>query len=387
MSKVIKLQDNNVYLPNKNKIYDTVFYKITRTANIPKPLRHKYAIISKKDNEENGFGAYLFFENDTPVFFEKKNSYVLNQSFSYLNNGDVIRLSSPNRIRVIFRKTLNTNYLMVTEQCNSFCIMCSQPPRNVDDSYIVDEFISAIPYFDISAKEIGITGGEPTLLGDKFFLLLDRLSSFLPYTSLHVLTNGKNLSNIDIAKKLPINRFKDLMFGIPLYSDRFETHDFIVQDPGAFNKTLDGIYKLKKAGHKVELRFVIQKYNVQEMVSFAQFVTRNLQFVDQVAFMGLEATGFAKSNIESVWAEPLDYINNLFEAIQILDKAFIDVKIFNHQLCLLPKELWRFNCQSISDWKNGFIESCSTCSVKSQCGGFFTTSDRKIPMGIEPLVF
>jgi hypothetical protein len=130
------------------------------------------------------------------------------------------------------------------------------------------------------------------------------------------------------------------------------------------------------------LRCVIQKGNYSDLIGLAEYIARNLQFVDQVAFMGLEFTGFAKSNAEEIWIEPLEYIEQLDKAITILTQAKVHVKIFNHQLCLLPRSLWPYAVRSISDWKNGYLTECDKCIEKSSCGGFFTTSDGKVPSGI-----
>ena len=38
--------------------------------------------------------------------------------------------------------------------------------------------------------------------------------------------------------------------------------------------------------------------------------------------------------------------------------------IYNHQLCLLDRELWPFAVRSISDWKNEYHPECPKCSVR-----------------------
>ena len=80
--------------------------------------------------------------------------------------GDVIRISSRNHlISVLHRKGARSNSLLVTERCNSYCVMCSQPPIERDDSERVRELLVAIRLIDPSEEVLGITGGEPTLLG------------------------------------------------------------------------------------------------------------------------------------------------------------------------------------------------------------------------------
>jgi MoaA/NifB/PqqE/SkfB family radical SAM enzyme len=69
--------------------------------------------------------------------------------------------------------------------------MCSQPPRDVKDGWIVDDIMAAIPMIDRVTPEILFTGGEPTLLDDKLVDLARQAKSYLPETGLHILTNGR----------------------------------------------------------------------------------------------------------------------------------------------------------------------------------------------------
>src|SRR5688572_2482319 len=50
-----------------------------------------------------------------------------------LITGDVVALHESGRVDTMFRSDSLHNSLFVTEQCNSYCLMCSQPPRRVDD--------------------------------------------------------------------------------------------------------------------------------------------------------------------------------------------------------------------------------------------------------------
>lgn len=67
----------------------------------------------------------------------------------------------------------NDNTLFVTEQCNNHCIMCCQPPKNVDDiNLLFAENLARITSAPNELPVIGITGGEPTLLGEKLLELI-----------------------------------------------------------------------------------------------------------------------------------------------------------------------------------------------------------------------
>ncbi len=389
MSKVIKLSERNINPLTRDSIVKTVFFKVTENPNIPDVLKEKHVLkcsFEYSHSVPSGFGAYFFFGNKSSNFVHHENSYHLSDEFSYLSSGDVVRVTPGPNLRVVFRKKNPTNYITITEQCNSFCVMCSQPPRPEDDSYLFDEYISSLPLFDIDAREIGISGGEPTLNEEKFVKLLNSINCYLPRTSIHVLSNGKSFAKRNFVEEVAKTNHYDLMFGIPLYSSVPYIHDYIVQDRGAFQKTINGILNLKQYGQKIELRFVIQEANYSDLELFAEFVSRNLQFIDQVAFMALEATGFARSNFDSLWVEPHIYASKLLSAVSILNKYKIKVRLFNFQLCTLPKELWSCSVKSISDWKNCYIDECSLCTVKSACGGFFSTSDGRIPESIKAVV-
>ena len=96
----------------------------------------------------------------------------------------------------------------------------------------------------------------------------------------------------------------------------------------------------------------------------------------------MEPIGFAKDNLNSLWIDPLDYNNELKKAVLNLHNRDIYVSIYNAQLCILPNELRRFAVQSISDWKDIYIDECDNCIQKKQCGGFFSSSKEIHSRGI-----
>jgi len=274
--------------------------------------------------------------------------------------------------------------MLVTERCNSFCVMCSQPPRDIDDSHIVDDLLQAIPLFDRGAREIGITGGEPTLIGTRLFTLVERLKSYLPETSVHILSNGRNFKDIELAQSIARLRHPDLMIGIPLYSDVPSIHDFVVQADGAFDETIAGILNLKRCGVRVEIRVVVHRETYERLPALSRFIARNLLFVDHVALMGLELMGFAKSNLDAIWIDPVEYQPQLREATEWLAANRVRVSIYNHQLCLLDPAIRRFAVRSISDWKNEYMPECEGCELKHDCGGFFSSAKLRYSANIRP---
>lgn len=357
--------------------------RITETSDVPREARAREILLVRQRPAEvpDGFRAYLFEEAPRSVGAE--DAYVLAPQMRYLAHGDVVRLDPRRRfVNTLYRRSSPSNSLLVTERCDNFCVMCSQPPKERDDSWIVDELVSAIPLISPETRELGITGGEPALLGSRFIALLELLEHHLPTTAIHVLSNGRAFANMPFARAVGEVAHHDLMIGIPLYSALPEEHDFVVQARGAFRDTVRGIMNLKRSGVRVELRVVIHAETYRALPDLAEFIVRNLLFIDHVALMGLEPVGFARTNIDSLWVDPLDYHPELIGAVQTLARSGMNVSIYNHQLCVLPYGLRPFARKSISDWKNDYAGECEGCALMGECGGFFASASLRKSRGI-----
>jgi His-Xaa-Ser system radical SAM maturase HxsC len=154
-------------------------------------------------------------------------------------------------------------------------------------------------------------------------------------------------------------------------------HDYVVQARGAFGETVRGVMNLGALRQGIEIRVVIHKQTAPYLVEIADFIGRNLPFVDQVALMGLEMIGFARANQDDVWIDPFDYQDSLREAVTSLDRRGIKTMIYNHQLCVIDREIWPWAVKSISDWKNEYHPECIRCSVAEECGGFFFSAKHR----------
>jgi hypothetical protein len=73
------------------------------------------------------------------------------------------------------------------------------------------------------------------------------------------------------------------------------------------------------------------------------------------------------ANAEELWIDPIDYRSELANAVSLLVSARMNVSIYNSQPCILDRSVWPYAAQSISDWKNGYIEGCNRCVEKDRC--------------------
>jgi len=310
------------------------------------------------------------------------------RDLDWLGDGDVVHLRPDGSLNVLFRRSSRHNTILATERCNSRCLMCSQPPRNIDDSYRAQLVLRLIELIDPSADQVTLSGGEPTLLGDRFIEIAAKFARALPNTALHVLSNARLFKDAAFAQQLAAVNHPDLVLGIPLYSDVDTIHDFVVQAQGAFFDTIEGLYNLAERGLRLEIRIVLTQQTYQRLPQWAEFVYRNFPFVEHVALMGLEPVGLAKANHSDVWIDPARYSRQLEEAALALALRGMNVSVYNHQLCVLPRSLWPYAVRSISDWKNVYHQDCGCCGARSYCGGFFESAlerDGMRPTPVGPL--
>ena len=205
-------------------------------------------------------------------------------------------------------------------------------------------------------------------------------------TAIHILTNGRRFAWSDFTRQFAeIGHPNFPSLGIPLYSDVATDHDYVVQAKDAFDQTIMGLHNLARWGQRVEIRVVLHAQTVNRLPELAEFIYRNLTFVEHIALMGLEYIGYTPRNVNLLWVDPYDYQDSLAEAVRILRQRSMNVSIYNHQLCVLRPDLWRYAKKSISDWKNIYLDRCANCAVRDDCGGFFTWATKLHSSHIRPM--
>lgn len=340
-----------------------------------------------KKIDKNHKSLFFIGRSDYPNIDKNKYDYfIANDTFGYLEFGDIIGYEPrSNKFRSLYRSSSKHNSFFVTERCNHFCLMCSQPPRNVDDGWLIDEIIEALPLVKPETKSFAFTGGEPLLEEQKFIRALATCKEYLPNTAIQVLTNGRAFSRTTTADAWAGVLHPNLTAAIPIYSAIDYLHDYVVQSKGALNESILGILNLKERNQKVEIRIVLHALTAPRVFETIKWISRNLPFVDHVALMGLENTGFALANNDVLDIDPADYMDVLEVAVKYLSSEGINVSIYNLPICVIAPSIRKFSVQSISDWKQGYLDKCNICIEKSKCAGFFQTGKLKISRAIKPI--
>jgi His-Xaa-Ser system radical SAM maturase HxsC len=295
------------------------------------------------------------------------------QETDHLRTSDIVGIEPKSGfVRTLYRPDSDHNVIFATDRCNSNCLMCSQPPKDHDDTQaMTDRNLKLIELIDSPPSRLVITGGEPTLLGESLFTIIAALRDKFPSTYVHMLTNGRSFAWSNFTARLAELKHPNFMLGIPLYSDDSRIHDYVVQAGDAFDQTVLGLQQLARYGLRIEIRVVLHAVTIPRLLHLAEYIYRNCTFVEHVALMGLENIGYAPRNMSSLWIDPYDYQDELEKTVEFLSARGLDVSIYNHQLCVLRKSLWKYARKSISDWKNIYLDECESCCVKEQCGGFF----------------
>lgn len=328
-------------------------------------------ILVRKDADKPTFG-YLATITECTSFTSKEKPYCIVDSIEGFHEGDVVVVNKQGEIIFVYEINSHHNALMATERCNHRCIMCPQPPI-LQEKDKTPFNLKLISLFDKSTQEIGITGGEPTLIGDNLFTLINHIKKELSQTAISILSNGAKFADKEYAMKLAKCRHQDLQIDIPLFSDIAEEHNRIV-GAKTFYKTVQGLYNLALFHQRIGLRIVVHKQTYKRLPQFADFIYHNFPFVAQVAFIQMETAGLAKENFDELWIDPYDYSRELREAVLLLADRGMKPYIYNAQLCVLPEDIRCYAQQSISDWKNIYIPECEGCVLKGQCAGFFESN-------------
>ena len=130
------------------------------------------------------------------------------QELCNFHEGDVVLIT--NKGEIIFLYEINSlhNAIFATERCNHRCIMCPQPPIESETDKTPFN-LKLISLMDKNTRELGITGGEPTLIGDELFDLIRQIQKYQPRAAISLLTNGVKFADKSYAMKLAMCKHHD----------------------------------------------------------------------------------------------------------------------------------------------------------------------------------
>ena len=118
--KVIRIHAVDVYK-------DLTLIKVSTNRNLPEILRREMAYLISDQQIPTGFAHYILTEQLQNLAQELplgSDYSILPNDYSYIGNDDILRLSADRQsIRVLFRASSPNNSILLTEQCNNYCLM------------------------------------------------------------------------------------------------------------------------------------------------------------------------------------------------------------------------------------------------------------------------
>lgn len=327
----------------------------------------------------SGFDAILI-RNDEAIFYPDGLNVKLTeqeyQKMEPLQDYDIVEINGRGIGYRLYSDFEGDTTIFTTARCNSNCIMC--PAGDAERKHVGNNPLSNIKrfieYLPQDLYNLVITGGEPTLVKDDFFIILQMIKDKFFLTQVLLLTNGRSLSNKDFFERFHAAAPCHIRVAIPIHGHTKELHDSITQTPGSFYQTLAGISNILNAKMELEIRVIVSKLNCDYLQEIANFLVHNFKGIYCVNFVGLEVRGNCAKNAEIVYIDYLTAAQKILPAIDILVKSGIDVGIYNYPLCLLDSRYWPIAEKSISNYKSKFYDKCEECEVKDSCCGIFKAS-------------
>lgn len=165
-----------------SNINETVIGKIVKQTSLFHSKKG-CVLVTNQAKKQNGYSAVI-----TNQIIEADVVGVELEELHELNEHAIVTIDVDGIINVIHEANSKHNAIFITGRCNSNCIMCPQPPvkEEADRHELNLKHISLLPKDTIS---IGITGGEPTLVGNKLFEIINHIKkSYLKHISIFYLT-------------------------------------------------------------------------------------------------------------------------------------------------------------------------------------------------------
>ena len=295
------------------------------------------------------------------------------KELSKYNNYDVLEIFDNGNVFRRYDDASDDNCLLITNGCNSNCIMCPSPEssRKNHRTTNIEHLITLAEHIPSDAKHLTITGGEPFLIGDSIFSYIGLLKSRFAYTEFLFLTNGRIFSINKYADMLKKSIPTYSLVAIPIHGSCASIHDSITRVHSSFEQTKSGIKNLLKRGISVELRLVVSKLNVDDFDNISKLIIKEFKGIQYVSIIAMEMTGSARINKDIVWIPYKEAFSRIESSIRRLIRNGIDVMLYNFPLCTVNSSFWVLCKKSISKNKIRFTEECNSCKYRKDCGGVF----------------
>ena len=113
------------------------------------------------------------------------------------------------------------------------------------------------------------------------------------------------------------------------------------------------------------------KQNVEHLTNLSHLICTKLSWIRVWAIMQLENIGYARMNWKKIFFDNSEDFTQIERSISLLQSNNINLNLYNFPFCTVPRDFRKYAKNSISDWKNKYIDECRNCKKKHECCGFF----------------
>ena len=159
---------------------------------------------------------------------------------------------------------LSSLHFELTSKCNAFCKHCynNSGINNGIDEMTPDRWVEFSKYIvkNGGVFECLLSGGEPLLLGDKLFEIMDILHN--DGTIFLVMTNGYLLTE-EIAKRFA--KYQYPWFQVSIDGANAKYHDWFRQTKGNWDKAVKGAKAIADNGIPLKIAHCVTPYNLKDI--------------------------------------------------------------------------------------------------------------------------
>ncbi len=159
---------------------------------------------------------------------------------------------------------LSSLHFELTSKCNAFCRHCynNSGTNNHTDKMTPDKWMEFSKYIVKNGGmfECLMSGGEPLLLGDKLFEIMDILHD--DGTIFLLMTNGYLLTE-DISKKF--KKYQYHWFQVSIDGSSAQYHDWFRQLNGCWNNAVKGAKTIADNGISLKIAHCLTPYNLKDI--------------------------------------------------------------------------------------------------------------------------
>ncbi|MEM0360151.1 MAG: radical SAM protein [Candidatus Diapherotrites archaeon] len=214
--------------------------------------------------------------------------------------------------------------------CNNNCLSCPQAHRrHLGDLTTAQAKKFLLAGLRDGAKELVLTGGEPTIRADLIELV--EFARKKGFERVQLQTNARMLSYKSLALKLVEAGITEFCVG--LHSDKKETQEFLTRSPGSFTQTIQGIKNLVELNQYVTINSVIHKLDFERLPLRAKMAVELGVQQFQLAF--IHCAGNAFENMDLLCPKKSKVMLFVHKALEIAANAGLTAMVEAYPFCFM----------------------------------------------------